>query len=58
MHYPQLIFLALVILGLGIKLALNGTQQVNHSFWTQVVATAITLSLLHWGGFFDCFFNG
>jgi hypothetical protein len=53
MSAPALIYLALVILGLGIVLAKDGEPKTGkHSFWWQLVGTAIPCGLLYWGGFF------
>lgn len=50
---PQLIYLALTMLGLGIAMAQHGepkkgTVNAFHS----IIATAILIGLLYWGGFF------
>lgn len=52
MGIPQLLLLVMYTLSLGIALAENGKKRevnVLHS----VIAYAITLTLLVWGGFFN-----
>ena len=50
---PQIIYLTLVFLSLGIALEQHGTpKEGNNNFWVNFIATAITISLLAWGGFF------
>ena len=51
---PQLIYLGIVLLGLGVSLAEHGKpKQGYNSFLQNLLATAITIGLLYWGGFFD-----
>ena len=56
--WPQLIYLGLIILGLGMHMALHGEKQKRYNAWTQLVASIISVGILYWGGFFDCLFNG
>lgn len=51
--WPQGIFLALIILSDGIALANHGEPKGNYNFFTSLVGTALTVSLLWWGGFFS-----
>ena len=55
---PQIIYLMIVAVGLGIALVLHGKPRDGHSFWTQLISSVIALGLLYWGGFFDVFFAG
>jgi len=56
--WPQLIYLGLVILGLGMTLGLHGQpQKKGHNFWGKLISSMIAISLLYWGGFFDCLLN-
>lgn len=48
---PSLIYIALIVLSLGVTAATHG-QYVRRSFWHSLIAVAIVFSLLHWGGFF------
>lgn len=58
MPYAQIIYLFIVVLGLGIALAKDGQPKTDkYSFWGTVVATLISLGLLYWGGFFNIFFS-
>ena len=51
MKAPQIIYL--VIVGMGLLISANKHGQENkYNFWTQLVASAIGMSLLIWGGFF------
>ena len=50
---PQLVYLGIVLLGLGVSLAKNGEpKKDNHSFGWSLFANAITITILSWGGFF------
>jgi hypothetical protein len=50
---PQLIFLALIVLNLGIVMAKNGQPRSGkHSFVANLIADGLLLGLLYWGGFF------
>lgn len=55
---PQLIYLGLIILALGLHIGVHGQRQPKYNAWTQLVSSIISVSILYWGGFFDCFFNG
>lgn len=48
MHAPQLIFVALLGLGLGVSLL----RDKGREFPATLAATCIQLGLLYWGGFF------
>lgn len=53
MEAPQFIYLAIVMLGLGIGMGQHGKPKTGrHSFWDELVGALIALSLLSWGGFF------
>ena len=56
--WPQLIYLGLIILALGLHIGLHGQPQKNYNAFTQLVSSIISVGILYWGGFFDCFFNG
>ena len=56
MAWPQIIFLALTLLGLGINMGLHGERQNPHNFWTALFGSVVSVSLLYWGGFFNCWF--
>ncbi len=49
---PQLIYLVLVFISLGMIIEEGDTSSII----TSLITYAITLSLLCWGGFFDVFF--
>lgn len=54
---PQYIYLALLILGLGIALAKHGEPKPplgqRYNFWVTLFDALIVIALLNWGGFFD-----
>jgi hypothetical protein len=53
MSTAAMIYLALVVLGLGVELAKDGQPKTGkHSFCWQLVGVAIPCGLLYWGGFF------
>lgn len=53
LHAPQLIFLALMALNMGVCIARFGQRKTDHYNGVDVfVGPAITLGLLYWGGFF------
>ncbi len=53
LHAPQIIYLALMLFGLGVELAKHGQpKKGNHSFPWTLFGAAIVFVLLAWGGFF------
>jgi hypothetical protein len=54
---PQLIFLFLLTLGLGISFAKHGEEKSspNYNGWHSVINFIVTVGILYWGGFFDVF---
>lgn len=52
MGIPQIIYLFLAAMGLGLALANDGKPQPPYSFIKSLISSAIVLSLLWWGGFF------
>lgn len=52
---PQIIYLILITLSLGMTMAKHGEPRENHNFWHSLIATVIGLWLLIAGGFFKCF---
>lgn len=52
----QIILLSLLLISGFIQANKHGKQKEGkESFWYWLIAFAINLSLLYWGGFFDCF---
>ncbi|ESX78494.1 hypothetical protein [Mesorhizobium sp. LSHC414A00] len=49
---PQLIYLALTVLGLGYVIAKHGERRPPYSMWASFISLAIVYPLLWWGGFF------
>lgn len=50
---PQLIYIVLMALSLGLNFASHGKPREPGNAWYAVAALAIVLPLLWWGGFFD-----
>lgn len=56
--WPQVVFLAMTLVGLGIALQRHGQPRTGtESIWGSLIGQAIVLGLMYWGGFFDCFFR-
>jgi len=56
---PQLIYLVLTFLGLGVALAQHGKpKEGHHSFWTSLFGGGICWVCLYYGGFFDVLLKG
>jgi hypothetical protein len=52
-HAPQLIFIALALISLGIVMSKHGEPKTgSHNVFIEILATAISFSLMYWGGFF------
>lgn len=55
---PQLLFIALYSIGLGISFAEHGKPKTgNHNAWASLIAAAIVVTLLYLGGFFNQLFK-
>ena len=53
---PQIIYVAIVILGLGVELERHGKpKEGKYNFITSALVTGLVFGLLYWGGFFDAF---
>jgi hypothetical protein len=53
MNIPQIIVIILFGLSIGIDLAKHGQRKVgSYNLWHTLIATAIWVGLLIWGGFF------
>lgn len=51
---PQIIYLFLAFAGLLIVANRHGQPKTDsYNIWVQLIATAISLGLLYWGGFFQ-----
>jgi hypothetical protein len=54
MKLPQIIFLAILMLGLGVDMERHGQEKTGkYNFWTSVVSFGIIIGILYWGGFFN-----
>jgi hypothetical protein len=54
---PQIIYLCLALLGLGISMAKHGQSKSNYHFGVDLISSLLVLGLLYWGGFFNAFFK-
>jgi hypothetical protein len=53
MGTPQIIWIALMAVSLGISLSKHGEpKKGKNSFWTALISFGIQLAILTWGGFF------
>lgn len=53
MHWPQVIYLAISLIGVGISLAEHGKpKEGKHSVFVTLFATVVGYVLLYKGGFF------
>ena len=52
--WPQLIYIGLMLLGEGMAIAKHGEYKKAsmHNAWTSLIAYAIDIMILAWGGFF------
>ena len=56
MIWPVYVYLALVLIGLGVSLAKHG-EYVKVNFWSTLISSSIVLFLLYKGGFFNALIN-
>jgi hypothetical protein len=55
---PQICYLLLVALGIGIALSEHGKpKEGKHNFLTHLIGVSVGLAILYWGGFFDPLFT-
>jgi hypothetical protein len=53
-HIPQIIFLSLTFINLLLDANRHGKKrEKTENIWISLIATAITTSILYWGGFFN-----
>lgn len=51
---PQITFLVLYVLNLGVALAKHGEEEIRqYNFISRTVGILIQIGLLYWGGFFS-----
>jgi len=58
MAWPQLIYIALVALSLGMNFAQHGQPRKPTDGWAALLSVLIIVPLLWWGGFFHPLFKG
>ena len=51
MGIPQVIWLVLMALSLGVNAAWHGKKLNEYNFWSALLGFAVQVSLLSWGGF-------
>jgi hypothetical protein len=54
--WPQLIYIALCVLGLGYCIAKEGQPRDPHNLFSSLFGSILVWALLWWGGFFDPLF--
>ena len=54
---PQLIYLTMLTMGIGVSLARIGQPEKPQHPAIKWIAFLVTQSLLYWGGFYDVFFR-
>lgn len=53
MNWPQITFIVLLAISLGMSMADHGKpKEGNENAWTALLGTIITVTLLYFGGFF------
>jgi len=52
LHWPQITYVVLAMLGLGVNLAKHGEPQKPHNAYTSIISLALSITLLYFGGFF------
>lgn len=55
---PQILYLLLVSMGLGIVLSQHGEpKEGEYNFYVTLTVAVVESLILYWGGFFDVFFS-
>lgn len=49
---PQIIWIVLAAIGLGISIVKHGESRGPHNMWAAIIGTPLVAALLYWGGFF------
>lgn len=52
---PQIIIIIIYAISLGINISNHGKEQKPKNAWADFIALIIFVTLLWWGGFWDCF---
>lgn len=53
MGWPEMIYLTLLFMALGISMAKHGEMEIREeNFFTKLLMAGIQIALLWWGGFF------
>lgn len=55
---PQIIWITIFLIGVGISLQKNGEPRTGkHSAASDLITSAVFIGLFYWGGWFDPIFN-
>ncbi len=49
--WPQIVYAALMAVGLGITMAMHGEDRGKYNFWVTLAVTIFAIGLLYAGGF-------
>lgn len=50
---PQLIYIALIMISLGMNISSHGEPRGDTNAWNSLISCIIGFAILYWGGFFD-----
>lgn len=55
LHAPQIIYLCLMLIGIGVDAQRHGEPKKSgtHNFGTDIITYMLGFGLLYWGGFFS-----
>jgi len=53
MAWPQITWIALAAIGIGVNMALHGKPRGNYSVWSSLIGVGLSVWLLVAGGFFS-----
>ena len=55
---PQLVYLALLFIGIGLAWERHGKpKEGDNNAWIDLISQMVIILILYWGGFFDVFFK-
>lgn len=52
LHWPQITYIVISTLGIGISIAQHGKPRSNENAFTTIIASCIAYALMYAGGFF------
>lgn len=53
MKTPQIVLIAMIVIGALLEARDHGKPRKNHNFWMYLISIFITLGILYCGGFFN-----